>query len=156
GPLAGRWTRRGFFGGCNGVGTEFSGVSFIGYAPLCLGYSVINVHSSATPFSPYSRESIFCCGAGARAARSRGEGDRGRHSVLGISTARPLWRGTGLGGAARAHRPAQPVRGLVRAGGWRPPDTGGERARGPRCKCPLSWRRTETCSDGRMRPLRYF
>src|SRR5215813_14350415 len=98
GPLAGRWTRRGFFGGCNGVGTEFSGVSFIGYAPLCLGYSVINVHSSATPFSPYSRESIFCCGAGARAARSRGEGDRGRHSVPGISTARPLLRGTGLGG----------------------------------------------------------
>src|SRR5262245_35927368 len=72
GPLAGRWIRRRFLGGCYGLGPEVSGVSFIGYASLCLGYSVIHVVSffrnavrAALP------RGVFCCRARARAARSR-------------------------------------------------------------------------------------
>jgi len=62
-------------------------------------------HSSGTPSWRHSREAFFCCRARARAARSRGEGDRGRHRVPGISTARPLWRGTGLGGGRQENCP---------------------------------------------------
>ena len=108
-------------------------------------------HSSGTPSWRHSREAFFCCRARARAARSRGEGDRGRHRVPGISTARPLWRGTGLGGGAARELPtdhATTVRALVRAARWSRAETSGDVNRCPSASARRhgdGWRLAQTC-----------